>query len=70
MLTIVYRSRPGNSEWQYKTVVANKPPERWLADRLSRPELGEHQKLEVNILYAREIDEDAAETLARILQDD
>lgn len=69
LLTIAYRWRPGNTEWQYKTVVARTPPERWLADRLVRPELGEYQKLDLNILYAREIDDSDAETLDRALEE-
>jgi hypothetical protein len=69
MLTIAYRSRPGNSEWQYKTVIARNPPERWLAHRLTRPELGDHQKLDVNILYAREIADESAEALEQALED-
>lgn len=69
LLTIAYRWRPGNTEWQYKTVVARKPPEQWLADRLGRPEVGEHQKLDVNILYARQIEETDAEALEKALED-
>jgi hypothetical protein len=70
MLTIAYRSRPGNTEWQYKTVIARKPPERWLADRLTPPELGEHSKLDINILFAREITEEAAKALQKSLEND
>lgn len=69
MLTIAYRSRPGTSEYQYKTVITRKPPELWLADRLGPTELGALEKLEVNILYAREITDDAAEDLGRALED-
>ena len=35
----LYRWRPGNTEWQYKTVVSKKPPERWLVDRLEAIDL-------------------------------
>lgn len=69
MLTIAYRSRPANSEWQYKTVIARNPPEIWLADRLARPEHGEHPILEANVLYAREITDEAAAVLERVLHD-
>ena len=69
MLTIAYRWRPANTEWQYKTVITQKPPERWLIDRLEAVDLGEHPRLDVNILFAREISSEAAETLERALED-
>lgn len=69
MLTIGYRWRPGNTEWQYKTVVTKKPPELWLTDRLEAVELGEHPKMEVNVLYAREISLESAEALEKALED-
>jgi len=67
MLTIAFRWRPGNTEWQYKTVISKKPPERWLVDRLERVPLGEHARLDVNILYAREITTEDAEALENTL---
>ncbi len=70
MLTIAFRWRPGNTEWQYKTVISRKPPERWLAERLEAIDLGEHRRLDVNILYAREIDEEAASALQEALEDE
>ena len=70
MLTIAYRGRPANTEWQYKTVVSKKPPERWLADRLEAVELGKHPHLDVNILYAREISQEDAETLEKALEEE
>lgn len=69
MLTIAYRWRPGNTEWQYKTVISKKPPERWLADRLEAI-LGSHPRLDVNILYAREITQEDAETLENALEEE
>ncbi len=70
MLTIVYRWRPGNTEWQYKTVISKKPPERWLADHLEAIDLGAHPRLDVNILYAREITQEDAETLEKGLENE
>ncbi len=70
MLTIAFRWRPGNTEWQYKTVISKKPPERWLADRLEAIDLGEHPRLDVNILHAREITQEDAETLEKALEDE
>ncbi|GMR22445.1 MAG: hypothetical protein BMS9Abin37_0796 [Acidobacteriota bacterium] len=70
MLTIVYRGRPGNTEWQYKTVISKKPPERWLADRLEAIDLGKHPRLDVNILFAREISQEEAEALEKALEED
>jgi len=67
MLTISFRMRPGNTEWQYKTVVSHKPPEEWLADRMELVELGEVPRLDVNILYAREIGDEAADLLDKRL---
>ena len=69
MLTIAFRWLPGNTEWQYKTVLSNKPPERWLADRLETVELGQHARLDCNIIYAREIARVDAEALERALED-
>ena len=69
MLTITFRSRPGNSEWQFKTIISHKPPEQWLTERLDAVEIGDIPKLEVNILYAREITEDTATELAVRLQE-
>ena len=69
MLTIAFRVRPGNIEWNYKTVVSRRPPEKWLTDRLGPLEMGDVPRLEVNILYAREIDEDAAQALAARLEE-
>lgn len=68
MLTIAVRWRPGNTEWQYKTVISKKPPEHWLADRLDIVELGEHPRMDVNILYAREISQDDADRLESLLE--
>ena len=70
MLTIAFRWRPGNTEWQYKTVITKKPPERWLADRLEAVDLGEHPKMDVNILYAREIALETAQVLEKALEDE
>jgi len=70
MLTIAYRWRRGNTEWQYKTVLSRKPPERWLADRLEAIDLGEHPRLDVNILYVREITQEDAEALEKALEPD
>lgn len=69
MLTIAYRWKPGNTEWQYKTVISKKPPERWLADRLEAVEIGEHARLDVNIIYAREITVEDAQKLADTLEE-
>ena len=69
MLTIAFRWRPGNTEWQYKTVISKKPPERWLVERLEAIELGEHPRLDVNVLFAREITVEAAEALEKALED-
>ena len=68
MLTIAFRQRPGNTEWQYKTVVTKKSPEAWLSDRLEAVEIGQHARLDVNILYAREITEEDAERLSTGLE--
>ncbi len=70
MLTIVYRWRPGNTEWQYKTVISKKPPERWLVDRLEAIDLGKRPRLDVNILFAREISQEDAEALEKALEED
>jgi len=67
MLTIAFRSLPGNAEWQYKTVVTRRPPERWLAERLETVELGEAARLEACVLYAREITEEDAARLEEAL---
>ena len=69
MLTIVFRWRPTNVEWQYKTVITKKPPERWLADRLEAVEIGDVSKLEACILYAREISDEDAEALDAVIED-
>lgn len=69
MLTIAFRWRPTNTEWQYKTVITKKPPERWLADRLEAVEIGDVAKLEASILFAREIAEDDAEALGQVIED-
>ena len=68
LLTIVHRSRPGNTEWQYKTVVSRLPPELWLADRLEAVEMGETPRVEINIVHAREISEQDALVLTRVLE--
>ncbi len=70
MLTIAFRWRPGNTEWQYKTVISKKPPERWLVDHLEAIDLGEHRRLDVNILYAREITQEDAEGLEKALEEE
>ena len=69
MLTIVFRWRPTNTEWQYKTVITKKPPERWLADRLEAVKIGDVAKMEASILYAREITEEDAEGLDHVIED-
>ncbi len=69
MLTIAFRSRPGNTEWQYKTILTKKTPEAWLIDRLDPLDIGELRRVEINILYAREIGEDVASRLAERLID-
>ena len=46
MLTIAFRWRPTNTEWQYKTVITKKPPERWLADRLEAVKIGDVAQLD------------------------
>ena len=68
MLTVAFRYRPGNTEWQYKTVISTKSPERWLADRLESLEVGTTAKLDACVLYAREITDEDAASLERVLE--
>ncbi len=65
MLTIVFRWRPTNTEWQYKTVITKKPPERWL----EAVKIGDVAQLEASVLYAREISEEDAEALDLVIED-
>ena len=68
MMTIAHRSKPGNTEWQYKTIVSRKPPEEWLAARLERVEHGQHARLDINVLFAREISDEDADKLTAALE--
>ena len=67
MLTIAHRSLPGNAEWQYKTVISKRPPEQWLVERLDGVGLGDVPRLDVVVLYAREISNEDASRLAQVL---
>ncbi|HSF15894.1 MAG TPA: hypothetical protein VLK65_10120 [Vicinamibacteria bacterium] len=66
MLTVVFRWRPANMEWHYKTIITNNPPERWLFETLESARRG-RGKLDASVLYAREITDEIAESLEKKL---
>ncbi|HXV61083.1 MAG TPA: hypothetical protein VEK15_10345 [Vicinamibacteria bacterium] len=66
MVTVAFRWRPANMEWQYKTIITGYAPERWLAETLESARRG-RGKLEASILYAREIPDEIAEPLEKKL---